>query len=67
MKNSVALEKSKLTSARFDEAELVLLECYERLKSSRGADNLKTKIALEGLIKLYKERENKKHQAKGNL
>jgi len=38
---------------RYNEAEPLLLESYETLKSSQGASNPRTQIALQRLITLY--------------
>jgi len=48
-----ALGECLTIEKRYDEAEPLLLESYESLKSSQGASNPRTQIALQRLITLY--------------
>src|SRR4029077_1129009 len=64
----VALANSALAECltiqkRYNEAEPLLLNSYEALKISQGADNPRTTIALQRLINLY-EAWNKPDQAR---
>ncbi|MGI8640222.1 MAG: tetratricopeptide repeat protein [Pyrinomonadaceae bacterium] len=54
MANS-ALGECLTTQRRFDEAESLLLESYENLKNSQGAENPRTKIALRRVSMLYED------------
>lgn len=48
-----ALGECLTIEKRYDDAEPLLLESYETLKSSQGANNPRTQIALQRLITLY--------------
>ncbi len=50
-----ALGESLTAQQRYDEAEPFLIESYESLKSSQGATNPRTKVALQRLIDLYEK------------
>ena len=50
-----ALGESLTTQGRYDEAEPLLLQSYESLKSSQGASNPRTQIALQRIITLYEK------------
>jgi serine/threonine-protein kinase len=50
-----ALGECLTIEKRYNEAEPLLLESYEALKSSQGASNPRTQIALQRLITLYEE------------
>ncbi len=54
MANS-ALGECLTTQKRFVKAEPLLLESYENLKSSQGAENPRTKIALRRVSMLYED------------
>ena len=56
-----ALGECLMTQKRFNEAEPLLLESYESLKNSQGAENPRAKIALQRLNKLYDEKNFSKH------
>lgn len=57
-----ALGECLTAQARYSEAEPFLLESYENLKTSPGADNPGTKLALRRLVTLY-ENWKKPHRA----
>ncbi|PYX12871.1 MAG: tetratricopeptide repeat protein, partial [Acidobacteria bacterium] len=48
-----ALGECLTIEKRYNEAEPLLLESYESLKSSQGANNPRTQLALQRLITLY--------------
>jgi tetratricopeptide (TPR) repeat protein len=48
-----ALGECLTTQGRYDEAEPLLLQSYESLKSSQGATNPRTRLALRRLVALY--------------
>ena len=48
-----ALGECLATQERYDEAEPLLLQSYESLKSSQGATNPRTRLALQRLVTLY--------------
>jgi serine/threonine protein kinase len=48
-----ALGECLTTQGRYDEAEPLLLQSYESLKSSQGTTNPRTRLALRRLITLY--------------
>jgi eukaryotic-like serine/threonine-protein kinase len=48
-----ALGECLTTQKRYKEAEPLLLESYESLKNSQGANNPRTKLALQRLIAPY--------------
>jgi len=48
-----ALGECLTAQLRYDEAEPLLLESYKSLKSSQGATNPRTRLALRRLIALY--------------
>ena len=48
-----ALGECLAVQGRYDEAEALLLQSYESLKSSQGAGNPRTRVALQRLIALY--------------
>ena len=50
-----ALGDCLTTQGRYDEAELLLLQSYESLKSSQGATNPRTRLALRRIITLYND------------
>lgn len=62
-----ALGENLTMQKRFAEAEPLLSESYKSLKVSQGADNPRTKIPLERLIKLYNESGKKNKLANENL
>jgi serine/threonine-protein kinase len=53
-----ALGECLMNQGRYDEAEPLLLQSYENLKSSQGTNNPRTRLALQRLVALY--------QASGN-
>jgi eukaryotic-like serine/threonine-protein kinase len=48
-----ALGECLTAQGRYDEAEPLLLQSYESLKSSQGATNPRTRLALRRLVALY--------------
>ena len=50
-----ALGECLTTQGRYDEAEPLLLQSYESLKSSQGANNPRTRLALQRLVVLYED------------
>jgi serine/threonine-protein kinase len=48
-----ALGEFLTNQGRYDEAEPLLLESYENLKSSQGTNNPRTRLALKRLVALY--------------
>ena len=48
-----ALGECLTNQGRYDEAEPLLLQSYESLKSSQGASNPRTRLAVQRLIALY--------------
>lgn len=50
-----ALGECLTTQGRYAEAEPLLLQSYENLQSSQGANNPRTRLALERLVVLYEK------------
>ncbi|MEO6969454.1 MAG: serine/threonine-protein kinase, partial [Chthoniobacterales bacterium] len=50
-----ALGECLTAQDRYDEAEPLLLQSYESLKSSQGANNPRTRLALQRLVVLYED------------